>query len=55
MMASAIADSTSRWCRSATRWRAPTNRIVSRPVDVVSRRCSVDGVAAGKSARGVAT
>ena len=34
MIASAIADSTSRWCRSATRCWLPTNLIASWPPGV---------------------
>jgi len=34
MMASAMADSTSSWCRSATRCRFPTNLIASWPPGV---------------------
>jgi hypothetical protein len=50
MIASAIADSISRWCRSATRWRAPTNLTVSRPAAVLSRRCNAGGVVAAWNA-----
>jgi hypothetical protein len=36
MMASAIADSISSWCRSAIRWREPTSFTAARPAGVFS-------------------
>src|SRR5262249_44455860 len=38
MIASAIADSISRWCRSSIRWRSPTYFTAARPEGVLSTR-----------------
>lgn len=43
MIASAIADSISRWCRSAIRWRAPTYLTAARPTAVESSRLTSAG------------
>jgi hypothetical protein len=43
MMASAIADSTSSWCRSATRCWLPTNLIASWPPGVFRVRWTFAG------------
>ncbi len=43
MIASAIADSSSSWCRSAIRWLAPTYFTVARPAGVSSTRRTPGG------------